>query len=232
MTFQYDTIRYYTRCYLTCNQKLTRVTLIHRTEPTTKSGKTENNWKVINRHAQKYRLTVWGIRGVSPEEENEGYGGKDLQKRKVLSLEWSRSTVSAANGAMNIPGIHSSRSVAPFIFTDILNICICVWLYYLEAPTILNCVVAWNVRCRSQAMGIVSFLGRIGSMIAPFTATVVSLQSVNRSINHSIRYDRIRDAILTCARKPTWVSLIYRTEPATKKCKTEKLKSKNGYAQT
>jgi len=28
-----------------------------------------------------------GIRGVSPEEEKEGCGGKDLQKRKVLSLE-------------------------------------------------------------------------------------------------------------------------------------------------
>jgi len=27
----------------------------------------------------------------------------------------------------------------------------------------------------------------------------------------------IRDAILTCARKPTRVSLIYRTEPTTKK---------------
>ena len=32
----------------------------------------------------------------------------------------------------------------------------------------------------------------------------------------------IRDAILTCARKPTWVSLIYRTEPTTKKCKNRK----------
>jgi len=31
------------------------------------------------------------------------------------------------------------------------------------------------------------------------------------------RYDTIRDAILTCARKPTWVSLIYRREPTTKK---------------
>ena len=29
-----------------------------------------------------------GIRAVSPEEEEEGYCGKDLQKRKVLSLEW------------------------------------------------------------------------------------------------------------------------------------------------
>ena len=28
-----------------------------------------------------------GIRGVSPGEEMVGYGGKDLQKRKVLSLE-------------------------------------------------------------------------------------------------------------------------------------------------
>jgi len=37
-------------------------------------------------------------------------------------------------------------------------------------------------------------------------------------------YDTIRNAILTCARNPTWlsVSLIYRTEPTTKKCRTEK----------
>jgi len=28
-----------------------------------------------------------GIRGVSPEEEKEGCGENDLQKRKVLSLE-------------------------------------------------------------------------------------------------------------------------------------------------
>ena len=43
----------------------------------------------------------------------------------------------------------------------------------------------------------------------------------------TIRYDTIRDAILTCARKPTLVGLIYRTETTTKICKTEKLKSKN-----
>ena len=41
----------------------------------------------------------------------------------------------------------------------------------------------------------------------------------------------IRDAILTCARKLTWVSLIYCAETTTKKCKTEKVKSKNGYVQ-
>ena len=38
----------------------------------------------------------------------------------------------------------------------------------------------------------------------------------------TIRYDTTRDAIFTRARRPTWVSLIYRTEP---NCKTEKLKS-------
>jgi len=39
---------------------------------------------------------------------------------------------------------------------------------------------------------------------------------------HMIRSDTIRDAILTCARKPTWVGLIYRTEKTTKNCKTKK----------
>ena len=38
-------------------------------------------------YAWKYRQTVREIRGISPEEEKEGYGGQDLQKRKVLSLE-------------------------------------------------------------------------------------------------------------------------------------------------
>ena len=32
-------------------------------------------------------VKVWGIHAVSPEEEKEGYGWKDLQKRRVLSLE-------------------------------------------------------------------------------------------------------------------------------------------------
>jgi len=41
----------------------------------------------------------------------------------------------------------------------------------------------------------------------------------------------VRDAILTCAREPTRVSLIYRTETTNKKCRTEKLKSTNGYVQ-
>ena len=41
------------------------------------------------------------------------------------------------------------------------------------------------------------------------------------------KYDTIRDAILMCARKPTWVSLIYCTETTTENVKQKKLKSKN-----
>ena len=51
---------------------------------------------------------------------------------------------------------------------------------------------------------------------------------LNRFIGLTVTvwYDTIRDAILTCARKPTWVSLIYRTQPTTKKCKNRKTKSR------
>jgi len=38
-------------------------------------------------------------------------------------------------------------------------------------------------------------------------------------------YDTIRDTIRALDRKPTWVSLIYRTKPTTKKCKNRKTKS-------
>jgi len=44
-------------------------------------------------------------------------------------------------------------------------------------------------------------------------------------------HDTIRDAILTCARKPTRVILICRTETTTKNCK-KKLKNKNRYARS
>jgi len=47
----------------------------------------EEKLKSKNGYVQKYRYTDRGIRGVVPEKEKEGYGGKDSQKRKVLSLE-------------------------------------------------------------------------------------------------------------------------------------------------
>ena len=39
------------------------------------------------------------LRGVSPEGEKEGYGGKDLRKMKVLSRQWkSDEATDAASG--------------------------------------------------------------------------------------------------------------------------------------
>jgi len=64
---------------LTCTQKLTLVSLIYCTEPKTK--KSEKELKSKSGYAQKYRYTVRGIHGVSPEEEKVGYSGKDLQKK-------------------------------------------------------------------------------------------------------------------------------------------------------
>jgi len=39
------------------------------------------------------------------------------------------------------------------------------------------------------------------------------------------RNNMIRDAMLMCTQKPTWVSLIYRTEPTTKKVENRKIKN-------
>ena len=47
-------------------------------KPTTKKWNTE-----------KVKTDTLRSIGNCPEEEKEGYGGKDLQKRKVLSLEWN-----------------------------------------------------------------------------------------------------------------------------------------------
>ena len=60
------------RCY-----DMSQLNLLHGT----------NNYKVENKktkkqYAQTYRWTVRGIRGVSLEEEKEGYSGKDLQKKR------------------------------------------------------------------------------------------------------------------------------------------------------
>jgi len=45
-------------------------------EPKTKKWKSEK-LKSNKRICSEIPVTVWGIRGVSPEEEKEGYGGKD-----------------------------------------------------------------------------------------------------------------------------------------------------------
>jgi len=56
-------------------------------EPTTKKWKTEKKLTSNERICSEVSVnSPWGIRGVSPEEEKEGYGGKDLQKREVVGL--------------------------------------------------------------------------------------------------------------------------------------------------
>ena len=69
------------------------------------------------------------------------------------------------------------------------------------------------------ALGFVAHFPAVVQMSRP----VHAMGNDPREFAHSVN-DTIRDAILTCARKPTWVSLIYRTETTTKRCKTEKLK--------
>ena len=82
-------IRYDTRCYVNVRSKanIGQLNLPHGNQQL-KSGKNEKKLESKNWYAQKYRQTDRGIRGVSLEEEREGYWGKDLQKREVLSLEW------------------------------------------------------------------------------------------------------------------------------------------------
>jgi len=56
-------------------------------EPTTKKWKNRKTKKRICSKVSVNTKTVQAIHGVSPVEEKESYGGKDLQKRKVLSTE-------------------------------------------------------------------------------------------------------------------------------------------------
>jgi len=65
----------------------------------------------------------------------------------------------------------------------------------------------------------------VKSLDALTTQPQIAYQQRNYLENTTIRYDT------RCYfNVPTLVSLIYRTETTTKNCKTEKLKSKNGYA--
>ena len=59
---------------------------------------------------------------------------------------------------------------------------------------------------------------RLGSSLwASFIILILLVGGIELNI-----LDTIRDAILMCTQKPTWVCLIYRTELTTKKCKTKK----------
>jgi len=82
------TMRYDTRCYFKRAQKLTRGSLIYRTEPTTEKWKTE---KLKIKKTNMLR-SIGKKSGESGEKsvlkkKRKGCGGKDLQKREVLNLE-------------------------------------------------------------------------------------------------------------------------------------------------
>jgi len=80
------------------------------------------------------------------------------------------------------------------VFYFYLNVFLHLWWHRDHSPA---------VRIRADSLsGIVSL-----SRLLP----------LNRLSVDDGRYDTIRDTILTCARKPTKVSLIYRTETTTKK---------------
>jgi len=80
----YDTIR---DAILTCSQKLTRVSLISRTEPTTKSGKTEKQKKtdMIRSIGKQCGECVESVL-----KEKRKATVKDLRERKILCLSLSR----------------------------------------------------------------------------------------------------------------------------------------------
>jgi len=82
-------LRYNTRCCFNVHSKADMSQLIYHMEQTTKKWKTQRlkSRKKLICSEVSVNTTVWGNHVISPEEEKEGYCGKDLQKRKVLSLK-------------------------------------------------------------------------------------------------------------------------------------------------
>ena len=104
------------------------------------------------------------------------------------------------------------------------------WVAVLEAAELPNSIRLASLLPRNSERRPMPFVVIVNIFICIYQAgSDVNNKNNNRKLNykHLIRCDTIRDAILTCARKPTSIGLIYRTETTTKNCKTEKLKSKN-----
>ena len=125
------------------------------------------------------------------------------------------------------------------------------WAYRLHCflwGTLLKLyvLVVWVIGCEIIVIGLFLFASlwqiclwiivgcgsQLVHVVMLFTVTALHTVYLSSCVGFRLLWVvTIRDAILTCARKPTWVHLIYLTETTTKKCKTEKVKSKNGYAQ-
>jgi len=113
---------YDTRSYFNVRSKADIVSLIYRTEPTTEKMENRKNWKAKSGYAEKYRQRVRGIRGVSPEKEKVGYGGKDLQK-KVLNLGWkSEWMVDEESGESMKPAESYTAVMLPTVTLIIISI--------------------------------------------------------------------------------------------------------------
>ena len=104
---------------------------------------------------------------------------------------------------------------------------LCLWRWLRRKNTFLHCRsrymtqhtcgVGFLVSCEHPRTADHTFYIETASQqLHPVPRAIISI---------TIQYDT-RDAVLTCALKPTWVNLIYRTEPTAKKWKTKKLKSK------
>ena len=108
-----------------------------------------------------------------------------------------------------------------------------VELRTLQRPTERQAVAARTVEAVDGARPRLAVVVRRRVAVQARYARPCRRRTDSQHTGGSIRYDTIRDAIPTCARTPTRVSLIYRTEPTTKKCKskTEKLRVENRYAQ-
>jgi len=65
---------------------ISQLNLLHRNNNKT-VGKQKKQKSIKKQVGSEVLVNSRGIRAVSPEEEKYGYGGKDLQKWTVLSLE-------------------------------------------------------------------------------------------------------------------------------------------------
>jgi len=109
-------------------------------------------------------------------------------------LTWS-SVVSCLSGSLSIVDFYSAQLYSLY--------CVVYTRPVISAHfgSLLTCVI-----CRSTSVSISSCWRRIR------VKRRNEVDSSNHSLKVCLSYNTIRDAILTCTRKPTWVRLIYHTE--------------------
>ena len=90
----------------------------------------------------------------------------------------------------------------------------CVWRVLVLRFILFSSFLHLYAAVRTRQTGLLSVTaGALGGLLS------------TGDVNNRLDYDTIRDSILTCNQKLTWVSLIHRTEPTTKKWKRDMLRS-------